>query len=154
MKLYSRNADTHVIAHPDHGEFEPDEDGAFELPDELGEPLNNLGGPGTHWENSAQRSVRLEQEQNDYLNSPRALHDLILGQAAAAAEKSAAPPTPAELRAHAKKMLDAADAADEAAEKEAADKAKAVKEKAAEKAAEKAVAAKAEEREEKAAARK
>ena len=123
MKLYPRSADTHVVAHPDHGEFEADADGAFELPDKLGELLNNLGGPGTHWENSAERSVRLEQEQTDYLNSPRALHDLILGQQTALAEKNAAPPTPAELRKQAEKMMAAADAADEAAKADAAEKA-------------------------------
>jgi len=137
MKLYPRSADTHVVAHPDHGEFEADEDGAFELPNELGELLNNLGGPGTHWENSAERSVRLEQEQTDYLNSPRALHDLIRGQQTALDEKNAAPPTPAQLRKQAEKMMAAADAADEAAKAEAADK-----------------AAKAKERDEKAAAKK
>lgn len=120
MKLYPRNNDTHTVSHPDHGEFEPDEEGAFELPDDLGQLLNNLGGPGTNWENSAERSVRLEQEQSDYLNSPRALHDLILGQQATLAASVAAPPTGAELRAQAEKMLAAADAADEAAKAEAA----------------------------------
>ena len=119
MKLYPRSTDTHVVSHPDHGEFEADGDGAFNLPDELGQLLNNLGGPGTHWENTAERSVRLDQEQNDYLNSPRALHDLILGQQTALAAKTAAPPTGAELRAQAEKMLAAADAADEAAEADA-----------------------------------
>ena len=122
MKLYPRNNDTHIVSHPDHGDFEPDEEGAFDLPDELGQLLNNLGGPGTNWENSAERSVRLEQEQTDYLNSPRALHDLILGQQAALAASTAAPPTGAELRAQAEKMLDAADAADEAAKAAAHEK--------------------------------
>lgn len=122
MKLYARNNDTHIVSHPDHGDFEPDDDGAFDLPDELGQLLNNLGGPGTNWENSAERSVRQEQEQTDYLNSPRALHDLILGQQAALAKSVAPAPTSAELRAHAEKMLEAADAADEAAKAHAAAK--------------------------------
>lgn len=122
MKLYPRSADTHVVAHPDHGEFEADDDGAFELPDELGELLNNLGGPGSHWENSAERSVRIEREREEYLNSPRALHDLILGQQTALAEKNAAPPTAAELREQGAKLLAAADAADEAAKADAHEK--------------------------------
>lgn len=78
MRLYSRTGAASV-QHEEHGSFDVDPDsGAVEVPDELGELLQRQHFAGQRaWENDAERSTRLADEDLARRRDPGALYDLL-----------------------------------------------------------------------------
>ena len=77
MRLYSTTGVTH-LSNEDHGDFEVDEDGGFELPHELGEQLRNthIGGQKA-WEDDGERSLRLVAEEDARRRDPASMYELM-----------------------------------------------------------------------------
>lgn len=111
MKLYPRNPDIKTVNHAD-GDITASKDGSFEVPEETAVLLHAIGGEGEHWETQGEHSTRLVREEEERKNSPASMYELMEKFINSQSAKSGAAPTPAELRAQAKALLDAADAAD------------------------------------------
>lgn len=73
MQLYALAGQSKVV-HPDLGDFEPDENGIFELPEEFGAFLHDtwVGGQRA-WETPAERQDRLEAEEVGRARDPATL---------------------------------------------------------------------------------
>jgi hypothetical protein len=77
MKLYTTQGHSKV-AHPEFGEFEVDDEGAIEVPEELGVQLHgtHVGGvPG--WETVEERRLRLVAEEDARRRDPATLLDAV-----------------------------------------------------------------------------
>lgn len=73
MKIYSLNGTT-GISDEDHGTFEPDQDGGFDVPAGLGERLVNTHFAGLKvWETEGERSTRLVNEEEARRRDPATL---------------------------------------------------------------------------------
>jgi hypothetical protein len=105
MKIYSLFGTTSLV-HDEHGEFEPDEDGGFELPHEFGVELHKVHLNGQKaWETDAERSLRIAAEEDAHRKDPAtllaAVESLVAAQTAAAeaaAEANKAPEKPSRAR--------------------------------------------------------
>jgi hypothetical protein len=76
MKIYSRTDATQIAADPDP--ILPDDEGAFEVPEELGNQLIDFHGPdGKLFESGAQRNDRKAVEDLERRKSPEALFELM-----------------------------------------------------------------------------
>lgn len=76
MRLYSRT-DAVAIDAPE-GHFGADEDGGFDLPDELGQRLHPVAvGGRRQWETDIERQHRQIAEEIEHRRSPEALYEAV-----------------------------------------------------------------------------
>lgn len=101
MRLYTRTGAT-AQTDPDTGEvYEPDEQGGFDFPDELGERLHRFHiGKQRQWEDEEQRHQRIVNEEMERAKDPATLLAVVqqlamLAKAAIPAQAATA--TPAEV---------------------------------------------------------
>jgi len=97
MRLYTRTGAT-ALDHPEHGHFDADPQGAFDLPDELADHLHAFhiaGRPA--WETDIERQRRLISEELERRKDPATLLSAVeqLVRAAQTVGAQAAPPGPA-----------------------------------------------------------
>jgi hypothetical protein len=103
MRLYTRTGAT-VLNDPEYGTFEANDQGAFELPDELAERLHRFHvGKQPLWEDEEQRHQRIVDEEMARAKDPATLLAVVqqlamLAKAAIPAQPNAAPlPAPVDV---------------------------------------------------------
>lgn len=92
MRLYTRTGAT-ALDDPDHGRFDADEQGGFDFPDEVSEPLRrfHVGGKPA-WEDDIERQNRLINEEMERRKDPATLLDAV--EQIMQAARATAGPTP------------------------------------------------------------
>jgi hypothetical protein len=83
MRLYPIGAPQPVIDHPAWGRHEArDEDGGFDLPDDLSDELHSFHYRGKRiWETEDERSERMQREGLAHRRDPAALYETVSGMA-------------------------------------------------------------------------
>jgi hypothetical protein len=103
MQIYSRTGAV-ALADPEYGQFAADDDGGFDLPEDLAVRMLSFHGPGGKpaWETDIQRQARTSAEELDRIRDPATMYAAVrqLVDAATAASALAAPaPAPKAARA-------------------------------------------------------
>ncbi|WP_035796492.1 hypothetical protein [Kitasatospora mediocidica] len=95
MRLYTRTGAT-ALDDPEWGHFEADEQGGFDLPDQLAEQQRAFAVRGSHaWETDIERQHRLVTEERERRQDPatllQAVEQLVKAQVPSPSVENAAP---------------------------------------------------------------
>lgn len=107
MRLYSLTGAS-ALDDPEYGRFEAEDDGGFELPDDLAERLHKFhlaGRPA--WEDQIEQQARLMEEELERRKDPatllQAVEQLVQAAAGIQAAPAASDPAPADSKPAAKR---------------------------------------------------